>query len=250
MQVEWLHQLNKGNNISARSKGQGADAKVRTQGAKVRASISASRYGMQQQHATTATTTSDWIGPAQHDAAISATCVRAPISSYPAAGGGGCSCMLLLHPVLTSADAGPDLCTLCPDLCTCTLTFALCAYGVSLLSTGATIPLAQVVVITSCNLPWWCFILQPVPQIVHLHTWWLTLCNLRWWCFFIHALVQILHLHSGNLHCVVVVCVVYMYISVKMAALWGSLTLLCYYSLCPHLRSHSIESEVFQNNSS
>ena len=53
-------------------------AKVRTQGAKVRASISASQYGMQQQHATTTTTTtSDRIGPAQHDAAISATCVRA-----------------------------------------------------------------------------------------------------------------------------------------------------------------------------
>ena len=60
--------------------------------------------------------------------------------------------MLLLHPVPTSADAGPDLCTLCPDLCTCTLTFAPCAYGVSLLSTGATIPLAQVVVVTICNL--------------------------------------------------------------------------------------------------
>ena len=28
------------------------------------------------------------------------------------------SCMLLLHPVLTSANAGSDLCTLCPDLCT------------------------------------------------------------------------------------------------------------------------------------
>ena len=47
------------------------------QGAKVRASISASRYGMQQQHATTTTTTSDQIGPAQHDAAVSATCVKA-----------------------------------------------------------------------------------------------------------------------------------------------------------------------------
>ena len=31
---------------------------------------------------------------------------------------------------------------------------------------------------------------------------------------------------------------IYMYISVKMAAPWGSLTLLSYYSLCPHLRSH------------
>ena len=27
-------------------------------------------------------------------------------------GGGGWSCMLLLHPVLTNPDAGPDLCTL------------------------------------------------------------------------------------------------------------------------------------------
>ena len=26
--------------------------------------------------------------------------------------------MLLLHPLLTCADAGPDLCTFCPDLCT------------------------------------------------------------------------------------------------------------------------------------
>ena len=33
-------------------------------------------------------------------------------------GGGGCSCMLLLHPVPTSADAGHDFCILCPDLCT------------------------------------------------------------------------------------------------------------------------------------
>ena len=33
-------------------------------------------------------------------------------------GGGGCSCMLLLFPVPTSADAGPDLCTLRPGICT------------------------------------------------------------------------------------------------------------------------------------
>ena len=31
---------------------------------------------------------------------------------------GGWSCMLLLHPAPTCADAGPDLCTLHPDLCT------------------------------------------------------------------------------------------------------------------------------------
>ena len=34
-------------------------------------------------------------------------------------GGGGWSCMLLLHPVPTCADAGPDLCTLHPDLAPC-----------------------------------------------------------------------------------------------------------------------------------
>ena len=37
-----------------------------------------------------------------------------------------------------------------------TLTFGPCACGVSLLSNGANIPLAQVVVVTSCNLRSWC----------------------------------------------------------------------------------------------
>ena len=32
-------------------------------------------------------------------------------------GSGDCSCMLLLDPILTIVDAGPDLCILCPDLC-------------------------------------------------------------------------------------------------------------------------------------
>ena len=118
-------------------------AKVRAQGAKVRASISASWYRMQQQHATT-TTTSDRIGPAQHDAAISATCVRARFVEEIGA-------LMQVALIAASCCAGP---------------------------------------------------------IVLLHTWWLTLCNLDWWCFFIHPLAQILHLHSGNLHCVVVVCVV------------------------------------------
>ena len=52
------------------------------------------------------------------------------------------------------------------------LTFGPCACDVSLLSTGANIPLAQVVVVTSCNLRSWCFFTQPLAQIVHLHTWW------------------------------------------------------------------------------
>ena len=173
---------------------------------------------MQQQHATTTTTTSDRIGPAQHDAAISATCVR---TSYRFVEEMGALTQVAL--IAASCCAGPIrslvvvvvvACCCCIPYLTfapcdltfapCTLTFAPCAYGVFLLSTGATIPLAQMVVVTSCNLRWWCFILQPLSQIVHLHTWWFTLCNLRWWCFFIHPLAQILHLHSGNLHCVVV----------------------------------------------
>ena len=178
---------------------------------------------MQQQHATTTATTSDRIGPAQHDAAISATCVRTPISStnlaltqvalIAASCCAGpirslvvavvvacCCCIPYRLALMLALTVAPCVLTFAP----CTLTFAPCAYGVSLLSTGATIPLAQMVVVTSCNLRWWCFILQPLAQIVHLHTWWFTLCNLRWWCFFIHPLAQILHLHSGNLHCVVV----------------------------------------------
>ena len=79
--------------------------------------------------------------------------------------GGGCSFMLL-HPVPTSAAAGltfaPCVLTFAPCVLTfapCVLTFApsvltfgRCACGVSLLSTGANILLAQVVVVTSCNL--------------------------------------------------------------------------------------------------
>ena len=52
------------------------------------------------------------------------------------------------------------------------LTFGPCACGVSLLSTGANIPLAQVVVVTSCNLRRWYFFIQPLAQIVHLNMWW------------------------------------------------------------------------------
>jgi len=215
-------------------------AKVRAQGAKVRASISASRYGMQQQHATTTTPISSTNLALTQVALIAASCCAGPIRSLVVVVVVvACCCCIPYRLALMLA------LTFAP----CTLTFAPCTYGVSLLSTGATIPLAQVVVVSSCNLRWWCFILQPLAQIVHLHTWWLTLCNLRRWCFFIHPLAQILHLHSGNLHCVVVVCVVVVYsiynlcinISVKMAAPWRLLNLLSYYSLCPHLRSHSIE---------
>ena len=48
----------------------------------------------------------------------------------------------------------------------CILAFAPCACGVSL-SNGQTIPLAQAVVVTSCNLRWWCFFIQQLAEILH-----------------------------------------------------------------------------------
>ena len=71
----------------------------------------------------------------------------------------------------------------------CIFTFVPCTCGVSLLSNGANIPLAQVLIVTSCNLCWWCFIIHPLLQIVHLHTWWylslqrvLVPISLSHWC--------------------------------------------------------------------
>ena len=150
---------------------------------------------MQQQHATTTTTTTDHAdmtntarcsnhcnlreaGPTIHPtnlaltqvAVIAASCCVCHICMV--GGGGCCSCMLLLHPIPTSADAAPTFAPCVLTFAPYNLTFRLCACGVSLLSTGANIPLAQVVVVTSCNLRSWCFFIQPLAQIVHLHTWW------------------------------------------------------------------------------
>ena len=89
---------------------------LQAQGAKVRASISASRYGVQQQHATTTTIFTTQMQAAQHDAAITATCMMAMfvekiVSPYTSCVdccfvvccsyliSGGCSCMLMLHPI-------------------------------------------------------------------------------------------------------------------------------------------------------
>ena len=73
-------------------------------------------------------------------------------------GGGGCGCLLLLHPASTCPDAAPDLCTLC--------------WCCVLPSTGTNTPLAHVVVSICCNLCWWCFSIHQLVQILHLHTWW------------------------------------------------------------------------------
>ena len=106
-----------------------------------------------------------------------------PHASYPVAG--GCSCMLLLDLVLTSADAGPDLCTLCPDLCTLHPDL--------------------------CTLRLWCFpSVNWCNRSTCTHATVVHPLQLVLLVLFIRPLLQILHLHSDNLHCMVamVVCVV------------------------------------------
>ena len=58
------------------------------------------------------------------------------------------------------------------------LTFLPCTCGVSLLTSGASIPLAQMVVVTFDNLLWWCFFIQPLMQncICTQAT-----CTVWWW---------------------------------------------------------------------
>ena len=83
-------------------------------------------------------------------------CCIVPYRSYlhGSGGGGGCSCMLLSHPI-------PRLALmLAPTFAPGVLTFGPGACGVFLLPTGTYIPLAQVVVVTSCNLHWWSFFIQ------------------------------------------------------------------------------------------
>ena len=68
-------------------------------------------------------------------------------------GGSGCSWILVRHPLPTCADAGPDLCTFCLDLC---ISHPDLACGVTLLTTSVSTPIAHRVVVTGCNLRWWC----------------------------------------------------------------------------------------------
>ena len=97
-------------------------------------------------------------------------------------GGGGWSCMLLLHPIQTCTDA---VLTYAP----CTLTFAPCACG------GCHWQQLTVVV----------FLPQPLAQRLHLHPRWFQTLQLAPVVFTFHPLAQTLDLHLGNLHCVVVV---------------------------------------------
>jgi len=103
-----------------------------------------------------------WMLRLTQVAVIAASCCVGHICMV--GGGGGCSCMLLLHPVPTSAHAGPNLVSRLLHLTSWPLDLVLVV-----LLTGANIPLAQVVVVTSCNLCWWCFFIQPLMQILHLH---------------------------------------------------------------------------------
>ena len=85
-------------------------------------------------------------------------------------GGGGRSCMLLLHPAPTCTDAGSDLCIFC---------------------------LQWLVV----------FLLQLLAQILHMHPWRFHTLQLAPVVFFLPP-TGADYLHSSNLHCVVVVLII------------------------------------------
>ena len=57
-------------------------------------------------------------------------------------------------------------------------------------------------------------------------------------------------LAHGALKIILILIMILIYISVKMAASWGSLALLSFHSLCLHLRNNLTKCEVFQNTSS
>ena len=114
-----------------------------------------------------------------------------------------CCCCILYRLALmlapTFAPLCPDLCTLHPDLWTLSLwcfpSFNWCKYSTCTGGGCHQLQLALVVLFhsaTSADSPLAHVVVSPS-------------CNLRWWCFFIQPLAQILHLHPGNLHCVLVV---------------------------------------------
>ena len=103
-------------------------------------------------------------------AVIAASCCAGHICMV--GGGGGC-CMLLLHPVPTSADAGCDLCTLCPNLCTlhpdlwilclwCFPSFNWCKHSTCTGGGCHQLQLALVVLFHSAT----------SADSLYLHTWW------------------------------------------------------------------------------
>ena len=87
-------------------------------------------------------------------AVIAASCCVGHICMV--GGGGGCSCMLLLHPIPTSADGGPNRCTIYTS---CSLDLGLVVF-----------PFFQLV------------------QTFHLHRWWLS--PVATCCFFIQPLAH------------------------------------------------------------
>ena len=89
------------------------------------------------------------------------------------------SCMLLLHLTPTCADA---LCNL--------------ILGTSTLVHVVVHPLQLALVV---------FFIQPLTQILYLHTWWYHPLQLLLVAIIFQQLLQIIHMHSSNLHCVVVV---------------------------------------------
>ena len=121
-------------------------------------------------------------------------------------GGSGCSCLLLLHPMPTFCGAGPDLCTLC-WCCFPSVNrhkYSPCTHGGQHLlqlalvlffhSAGTNTPLTHLVVITCCNLRWWCFF-PATGALAPLALMQLALCGggCMW---YIHAINVHIHIHT------------------------------------------------------
>ena len=86
------------------------------------------------------------MGAITQVALIAASCCAGPIRSLVVVVVvvACCCCIPYRLALMLALTFAPCALTFAP----CTLTFAPCTYGVSLLSTGATIPLAQMVVVT------------------------------------------------------------------------------------------------------
>ena len=91
-----------------------------------------------------------------------------------------CCCIPYQLALMLILILAPSVLTFAP----CGLTFAPCACGVILLSTSASTPLTHMVVVTGCNLRWWCFSFSHWRKH-SLHLWWCHLLQLALVVFFL-----------------------------------------------------------------
>ena len=83
-------------------------------------------------------------------------------------------------------------------------------YKLLLVAASCSYRLVPKMVLTLCNLLWWCFSFHQLAQILHLHSWWSSPAATCAGVSFPRSTSAIANVHAYcNLHCVVVVVVVY-----------------------------------------